>query len=163
MVIRITRAGKFALVCVLLVITAVIALKTSTITVSTPYSGVTAPVPILVYRSAEGKSPVAATLTDVQQDVAFLKDAGYAFMSEEVLMGALRSEKALPGKSVLLVFDENLSGFNPDIQAFLAAESLSWFTLDEAGTLMDELRAAGCPITKLERSAGVSLESYEFS
>ena len=158
MVIRFTKATRFLCVCVMLAVTALISISTKSISVSAPYNARSKPLPVVVYRGIEDGSPTALSLRELRDDLAFLAGSGRAALSEQALVSALRREASLPGEPLLLLFDDSAKRFRSKIQPLLEEQGLPWFSLEKAALLSQELRAAGCPVVRLERRAGFTLE-----
>jgi len=163
MVIRLTRATRFFCVCAMLAVTALISIGTKSISVSAPY-GVRgrgafpgASLPLVIYRDIGGDSPLALRLQELRDDLDFLTGSGYTALSERDLMAALRRETPLPGEPVLLLFDDG-GEFADKLKPLLEEQGIPWFSLGQSTLLSQELRAAGYPVTRLERTAGFTLE-----
>ena len=154
MVIRFTKAARFLLVCALLLLTALIGIGTRSVTVSTPYSFRGQAMPIVIYRSLDGGSPTGLTLEELKADLAWLAENGYAALSEQELVAALRREAPLPALPVLLLFDDRAKPFAADVLPLLKEAGLAWFPMGKYGPLSGELRAAGYPVTRIERVGG---------
>ncbi|MCL2107206.1 MAG: hypothetical protein FWH26_09175 [Oscillospiraceae bacterium] len=160
MVIRVTRATKFFCVCAFLLVSVMVSIGTRSITVSSPYAAGRTPLPLLLYRGLETGGPTALTVEDLRRDIAFLRENGYAAVSERELLAALRREAPLPDRPVLLLFDDTLASFAETVRPCLEQAGTAWFPLAKAGLLSKELRAAGMPVTRLERTAGIGMEDY---
>jgi len=158
MVIRFTRATRFFCVCALLLLTALVSIGTRSVSVSTPYAFRGRPLPVVVYRNLNDGRPAGLTLKELEQDLAWLAENGYAALSEQDLVAALRREAPLPASPVLLLFDDAAKSFETDVLPILNAAGLPWFPLSKSGLLSDELRAAGYPVTRLERVGGFTIE-----
>jgi len=158
MVIRFTRATRFFCVCALLLLTALISIGTKSITVSTPYTFRGRPMPVVIYRDLDGSKPTGLALEALREDLAWLAQAGYTALSERDLMAALRREAPLPESPVLLLFDDGAKSFSAGVLPMLKEAGLPWFPLSKSALLSSELRAAGYPVTRLERVGGFTLE-----
>jgi len=158
MVIRFTKATRFFCVCVLLLLTALISIGTRSMSVSAPYNTRHNTLPVVVYRSVESGSPTALSLRELKEDLDYLVGGDYYVLSEQELVAALRLERAIVGRPVLLLFDNRAENFAQDIQPLLEERELPWFSLEQSTILTRELRAAGFPITRLERSGAFTLE-----
>jgi len=158
MVIRFTRATRFFCVCALLLLTALVSIGTRSVSVSTPYTFRGRPLPVVIYRDLAGGRPTGLTLEELREDLAFLEQAGYTALSEQELVAALRRESPLPEAPVLLLFDDAAKAFAAEVLPMLGEAGLPWFPLSKSGLLSDELRAAGYPVTRLERVSGFTLE-----
>ena len=158
MVIRFTKATRFFCVCVLLLLTALISIGTRSISVSAPYNARHSPLPVVVFRSVENGGPTALSLRELQADLDYLVNGGRYVLSEQELVAALRLERAIMGRPVLLLFDDRAENFAREIQPLLDERELPWFPLEKSAILTRELRAAGHPITRLERSGAFTLE-----
>ena len=158
MVIRFTKATRFFIVCVMLIVTALISIGTRSMSVSAPYHVRSSPLPVVVYRGVEGDSAAAPSLRELQADLDFLLESAYAVLSEQELVSALRRESELPAQPLLLLFDDGAEGFGKDIRPLLEGRELPWFSLEKSAVLTRELRAAGYPIARLERTAVFTLE-----
>jgi hypothetical protein len=158
MIIRFTKATKFMLLCALLVLSAVISIGTKTITVSQPITASGAqPLPMLVYRLSGAATP---NVNDVRDDLEYLHENSYTILSERDLLASLRSKTPLPSKSVVLLFEDGGKTFREDFAPELDADGASWFPLSKIAALMQELRVAGYPCARLERSAVFSPQDY---
>jgi len=155
MVIRFTKATRFLLICILLLVTALISIGTKSMSVSAPYSAPTA-LPLVVYRAIGTEAPTALSLQELQADLDFLQEHFNA-LSEQDIVYTLRREKALTTSPVLLVFDDSSRSFAETIQPLLESQGIPWFSAAKTTALVNELRAAGFPVTQLERSGGVAL------
>ena len=158
MVIRFNKATRFVCVCALLLVTALISIGTKSISVSAPYMLQGQPLPVVVYRGVGGEAATALSLRELRDDLAWLGEKGYSALSEPELVAALRRESPLPGAPVLLLFDDAAPDFTRLIKPVLDECGVSWFPMGKSGLLTQELRAAGHPVTRLERSAGFTLE-----
>jgi len=152
MIIRLNKATRFACVCALLIITALISIGTRSMSVSAPYQFRANTVPVLVYRAQ------ALSLRELQEDLDYLASGGYVVISEQELVAALRRERELPSKTVLLLFDDSCEVFATQVKPLLAEQELPWFSLEASSVLTQELRAAGHPIARLERMGIFTLE-----
>jgi len=155
MVIRFTRATRFLLVCILLLITALISIGTKSMSVSAPYTAPTA-LPVVVYHGIENGEPTALRLRDLQDDLEFIQERFNA-LSEQDVVYTLRWEKALTRTPVLLIFDDTAENFADEILPLLDKNEVPWFSAAKRATLVNELRSAGFPISQLERTGGVAL------
>ena len=158
MVIRFTKATRFICICLMLLITALISIGTRSMSVSAPYQTRHSPLPVVVYRAVENGCPTASSLRDLRQDLDYLRENGYTVLSEQELVAALRREQALPERAVLLLFDDRAEHFAGEIQPLLDEHELPWIPLEKSAVLTRELRAAGFPVTRLERSGVFALE-----
>ena len=158
MVIRFTRATRFFCVCALLLLTALISIGTKSVSVSTPYTFRGRPMPVVIYRGLDSGRPTSLTLEELGKDIAWLAQSGYTALSEQELVAALRRESPLPESPVLLLFDDSAKPFKAGALPLLKEAGLPWFPLSKSGLLSNELRAAGYPVTRLERVSGFALE-----
>ena len=158
MVIRFNKATRFFCVCVLLLLTALISIGTRSISVSAPYNTRHSPLPVVVYRGVESGGPTALSLRELEADLDYLAGGDYYVLSERELVAALRLERAIAGRPVLLLFDDRAENFAAQIQPLLEERELPWFSLEQSAVLTRELRGAGYPITRLERSSAFALE-----
>jgi len=156
LVIRFTRATRFFCVCALLLLTALVSIGTRSVTVSTPYSFRGRPLPVVIYRSLDNGSPTGLTLEDLERDIAWLEENNYTALSEQELVAALRREVPLPAAPVLLLFDEEAASFKA-VLPLLKQAGLPWFSIGKSTLLANELRAAGYPVTRIERVGGFSV------
>ncbi len=161
MVIRFTKATKFLCLCALLLVSVLISLGTRSITVSTPYAGEQTPLPMLVYNNL-GREGTALDRNDLRRDFAYLLQNGYTAISEQELTAALRRKTQLPEQPVLLLFDETNDAFAKEVRPLLEEAGLPWLPLSKAVVLSKELRIAGYPVTRMERTAGVDIKTYDF-
>jgi len=152
MIIRLNKATRFFLICAMLAITALVSIGTRSMSVSAPYHTPNATLPIIVYRAE------AVCLRQLQADLDYLADGGYAVVGEQELVAALRRARELPDKTVLLLFDDGCDVFAAQTRPLLEERELPWFSLESSTVLTRELRAAGHPITRLERADVFSLE-----
>ena len=157
MVIRFTRATRFFCVCALLLLTALISIGTRSVSVSTPYTFRGRAMPVVIYRSLNGGKPTSLTPDELKADIAWLAENGYTALSEQELVAALRREAPLPERPVLLLFDDGARSFAANVQPLLKEAGLPWFPLSKSGLLSGELRAAGYPVTRLERVSGFTI------
>jgi len=152
----------------MLVVTALISIGTKSISVSAPYSAAPygakgrgaargASLPLVIYRDIGGESPMAPGLRALRDDLDFLADNGYTAIAERDLVAALRRETPLPGAPVLLLFDDEPEDFNLKLKPLLEEQGIPWFSLGQSALLSQELRAAGYPVTRLERTSGFTL------
>jgi len=158
MVIRLTKATRFFCVCVLLIVTALISIGTRSMSVSAPYRTRSSPLPVVAYRGIKDGSPAAPSLRDLQADLDFLLESAYTVLSEQELVSALRRERELPPQPLLLLFDDSAKEFSTQLKPLLIERELPWFSLEQSTVLTRELRAAGYPIVRLERTAVFALE-----
>ena len=158
MVIRFTKATRFFCICVLLLLTALISIGTRSMSVSAPYNTRHSPLPVVVYRGVADGGPTALSLRELEADLDYLAGGSYYVLSERELVAALRLERAIMGRPVLLLFDDRAENFAREIKPLLEARELPWFSLEQSAVLTRELRAAGYPITRLERSGAFTLE-----
>ena len=158
MVIRFTKATRFFCVCVMLLLTALISIGTRSISVSAPYTARHSPLPVVVYRGVEDGGPTSLSLRELKADLDYLTASGFTVLSEQELVAALRRESMLASRPVLLLFDDRSENFARQIQPLLDERELPWFPLEKSAILTRELRAAGHPITRLERSGAFTLE-----
>ena len=158
MVIRFTRATRFFCVCALLLLTALISIGTRSITVSTPYAFRGRAMPVVIYRGLNGGKPTSLTLEALGEDLAWLAENGYTALSERELVAALRRKAPLPASPVLLLFDDSAKSFAAEVLPMLKEAGLPWFSLSKSVLLANELRAAGYPVTRLERVGGFTIE-----
>ena len=158
MVIRFTKATRFFCVCALLLLTALISIGTRSISVSTPYTFRSRPLPVVIYRDLGGAHPTSLALEELERDLAFLEERGYTPLSEQELVAALRRETPLPANPVLLLFDEGSKPFAAGALPLLKEAGLPWLPMSKSTQLSNELRAAGYPVTRLERVSGFTLE-----
>ena len=154
MVIRFTKAARFLCVCALLLLTALIGIGTKSVTVSTPYSTRGPAMPVVVYRNLDNGKPNGLTLDELEADIAWLEAEGYEALSELELVAALRRESPLPEHPVLLLFDDQAKSFTSNVQPILKEAGLNWFSMSKSNLLSNELRAAGYPVTRIERVSG---------
>ena len=157
MVIRFTKATRFLCVCALLVLTALVSIGTRSVTVSTPYSFRGPAMPVVIYRSLDNGKPNGLTLDELEADIAWLEAEGYQALSELELVAALRRESPLPEHPVLLLFDDQAKQFKTDVLPILKEAGLNWFPMGKSGLLANELRAAGYPVTRIERVGGFGI------
>jgi len=157
MVIRFTRATRFLLVCALLLLTALVSIGTKSVTVSTPYSFRGKAMPVVIYRSLDDGRPASLTLDDLEADVTWLAEEGYEALSERELVAALRREAPLPERPVLLLFDDRAKSFRAAVLPILKEAGLPWFPTSKSALLANELRAAGYPVTRIERVGGFTV------
>jgi len=157
MVIRFTKAARFLLVCALLLLTALIGIGTRSVTVSTPYSFRGRAMPVVIYRSLDDGKPTGLTLEELKADIAWLAEEGYTALSEQELVAALRREAPLPALPVLLLFDDQAKSFKAGALPLLKEAGLAWFQMGKYGLLSNELRAAGYPVTRIERVGGFTV------
>jgi len=155
MVIRFTRATRFLLICILLLITALISIGTKSMSVSAPYAAPIA-LPVIVYRGIENGEPAALRLQELQHDLDFIQERFNA-LSEQDVVCTLRREKALTRTPVLLIFDDTAENFANEILPLLDENEIPWFSAAKRATLVNELRSAGFPVAQLERTGGVAL------
>jgi len=158
MVIRFTRATRFFCVCALLLLTTLISIGTRSITVSTPYTFRGRTMPVVIYRDLNGGRPTSLTLEELGKDLAWLAENSYAALSERELVAALRREAPLPASPVLLLFDDSAKSFAAEVLPMLKEAGLHWLPLSKSTLLANELRAAGYPVTRLERVGGFTIE-----
>ena len=156
LVIRFTRATRFFCACALLALTALVSIGTRSVTVSTPYSFRGRPLPVVIYRNLENGSPTGLTLKDLKQDIAWLEENSYTALSEQELVAALRREIPLPAAPVLLLFDDQAESFKA-VLPLLKQAGLPWFSIGKSNLLANELRAAGYPVTRIERVGGFGI------
>ncbi|MDR0531508.1 MAG: hypothetical protein LBG83_05525 [Oscillospiraceae bacterium] len=156
MVIKITKATRFFCICALLLVTALISIGTKSVTVSAPYTPRGAALPLLIYRATG--APTALRPRDVQTDLAWLAKQGYTALSEQELVAALRRQIPLPEQPILLMFDDAAKEFRQSILPLLERERIPWFSASKSADLSNELRAAGFPVKRMERTAGLGLE-----
>jgi len=157
MVIRFSRAARFFCVCALLLLTALISIGTRSVSVSTPYDFRGRALPVVIYRNLNDGGPASLTPEDLRADVAWLAAEGYEALSEQELVAALRRKAPLPAAPVLLLFDDGAKAFASDVLPILNEANLPWFSLEKSTLLANELRAAGYPVTRIERVAGFSV------
>jgi hypothetical protein len=157
MVIRFTKAARFLCACALLLLTALVSIGTKSVTVSTPYSFRGRAMPVVIYRGLDGGRPTGLTLEELRADIAWLAGEGYEALSERELVAALRRESPLPGSPVLLLFDDGAESFRTGALPLLEEAGLPWFPMGKYGLLSGELRAAGYPVTRIERVSGFTL------
>ena len=158
MVIRFNKATRFVLICAMLIVTALISIGTRSMSVSAPYHTRGGPVFVAVYRVVEGDCAASVSLRELEADLDHLAEGGYAVLSEQALVAALRREAALPGGAVLLLFDDSAALFETQVQPLLEERELPWFSLEQSAILTRELRAAGHSIARLERAGMFTLE-----
>ena len=158
MVIRFTKATRFFCVCALLLLTALISIGTKSISVSTPYTFRGHPMPVVIYRNLNDGKPASLTLEDLRADIAWLAEEGYTALSEQELVAALRREAPLPASPVLLLFDDSAKTFKTGALPMLKEAGLNWFSMSKSTLLANELRAAGYPVTRIERVGGFTIE-----
>ena len=151
MVIRFTKAARFLFVCALLLLTALISIGTKSVTVSTPYSFRGRAMPLVIYRNLDNGGPTSLTLEELKADIAWLAGEGYSALSEQELVAALRRESPLPENPVLLLFDDGAKSFAAHVLPILKEAGLPWFPMGKYALLSNELRAAGYPVTRIER------------
>jgi len=154
MVIRFTKATRFFFICVMLLVTALISIGTRSMSVSAPYHARTNALPMVIYRN----TATAPSLRDIRRDLDHLAESGYTVLSEQMLVATLRRESELLGNPVLLLFDESDEAFFEGIEPLLVERELPWFSLEQSTMLTRELRAAGFPVTRLERTEAFTLE-----
>ena len=157
MVIRFTKATRFLCVCALLALTALVGIGTKSVTVSTPYSFRGSAMPVVIYRDLSGGRPTGLTLEDLKADIAWLAGEEYEALSEQELVAALRREAPLPEHPVLLLFDDNAKTFKSHVLPILKEAGLAWFPMGKYVLLSNELRAAGFPVTRIERVGGFEI------
>ena len=157
MVIRFSRAARFFCVCALLLLTALISIGTRSVSVSTPYDFRGRALPVVIYRNLNDGGPTSLALEDLKADIAWLAEQGYEALSEQELVASLRREFPLPAAPVLLLFDDSAGRFASDILPILKEAALPWFSVGKSTLLANELRAAGYPVTRIERVAGFSV------
>jgi len=157
LIIRFTRATRFFCVCALLLLTALISIGTRSVSVSTPYTFRGRPLPVVVYRGLDGGKPTGLTLEELGEDLGWLIENGYDALSEQELVAALRREAPLPESPVLLLFDDQAKDFAAHVLPMLKDAGLPWFPLSKSGLLSNELRAAGYPVTRIERVSGFAI------
>jgi len=142
----------------MLLITALISIGTRSMSVSAPYQTRHSPLPVVVFRAVENGCPTAPGLRDLQQDLDYLRENGYTVLSEQALVAALRRERPLEDRAVLLLFNDGAPNFEQQVQPLLDERELPWIPLEKSPVLTRELRAAGVPITRLERSGAFALQ-----
>jgi len=148
----------------MLAVTALVSIGTKSISVSAPYSARGAALSkadalvLVVYRDVEGDSPAALSLRELRDDLAFLAGGVVAALSERELVAAIRHESPLPGTPLLLLFDESTDVFEAKIEQLLNEQGVPWMPLEKSALLSQELRVAGYPVTRLERTSGFTLE-----
>ena len=157
MVIRFTKATRFLCVCALLLLTALVGIGTKSVTVSTPYTFRGRAMPVVVYRDLSGGKPTSLTLDDLKADIAWLAGEGYEALSEQELVAAMRRESPLPAHPVLLLFDDSAKTFTAHVLPMLKEAGLNWFSISKSILLANELRAAGHPVTRIERVGGFTI------
>ena len=157
MVIRFTKATRFLCVCALLLLTALIGIGTKSVTVSTPYTFRGNTMPVVIYRSLDDGKPTGLTLEELKADIAWLAGEGYEALSEQDLVAALRREFPLPERPVLLLFDDRAKTFSAGALPILKEAGLPWFPMSKYVLLSNELRAAGYPVTRIERVGGFTV------
>ena len=157
MVIRFTRATRFFCVCALLLLTALISIGTRSITVSTPYSFRGRAMPVVIYRDLNSGRPASLTPEDLAQDIAWLAENKYTALSERDLIAALRRKAPLPASPVLLLFDDGAQNFASEVLPVLKQAGPHWLPLSKSALLANELRAAGFPVTRIERVGGFTV------
>ena len=158
MIIRFTKATRFLCVCALLLLTALISIGTKSISVSTPYAFRGRPLPVVIYRNLNDGGPASLSLGGLRADLAWLAGNEYTALSEQELVAALRREAPLPESPVLLLFDDSAKAFAAEVLPILKEAGLPWFPLSKSGLLSNELRAAGYPVTRIERVGGFTVE-----
>lgn len=152
MIIRLNKATRFLCICAMLTVTALISIGTRGMTVSAPYQVRTNTVPVIVYRAE------AVSLRELQEDLEYLASGGYVVISEPELVAALRRERELPEKTVVLLFDDSCEVFERTVRPLLAEQELPWFSLEKSAVLTRELRTAGHPVARFERGSVFTLE-----
>ncbi|MCL2495376.1 MAG: hypothetical protein FWE98_06955 [Oscillospiraceae bacterium] len=157
MVIRFSRAARFFCACALLLLTALISIGTRSVSVSTPYDFRGRALPVVIYRNLNDGGPASLTLEDLRADIAWLAEQGYEALSERDLVAALRREFPLPAAPVLLLFEDGAERFEADVLPILREAGLNWFSVGKSALLANELRAAGYPVTRIERVAGFTV------
>jgi len=158
MIIRLTKATRFVLICALLMMTALIGIGTRSVTVAAPYSPRAQALPVIVYRIVGGEYPAAVSLRQLEDDLDYLLDGDYAVLGEPDLVAALRRQTSLPGHAVLLLFDNTCERFAHDILPLLQERELPWIPLEKSALLTRELRAAGHSVARYERTPTLTLE-----
>ncbi|MCL2195443.1 MAG: hypothetical protein FWB76_05770 [Oscillospiraceae bacterium] len=158
MIIRLTKATRFLIICALLLVTALIGIGTRSVTVSAPYTSRSQAMPVIVYRAVDGESPAAVPLRQLEDDLDFLLHAGYSALGEPELVAALRRQATLPGHAVLLLFDNTCERFARDVLPLLEERELAWIPVEKSGVLTRELRAAGHSVARYERTPTLTLE-----
>jgi len=159
LVIRFTRATRFFCACALLLLMALISIGTKSVSVSTPYTFRGRPLPVVIYRGLEDGRPTGLTLEELGKDIAWLAQEGYTALSEPELVAALRRKAPLPEAPVLLLFDDAAKSFAAGALPMLREAGLPWFPLSKSVALANELRAAGYPVTRIERVGGFTMEA----
>jgi len=157
MVIRFTKATRFLCICALLLLTALIGIGTRSVTVSTPYTFRGRAISVVIYRSLDDGRPTGLTPEDLKADLAWLTENGYGALSEQELVAALRREFPLPARPVLLLFDDQAKTFAAHVLPILKDAGVPWFPMGKYALLSGELRAAGYPVTRVERVGGFTV------
>jgi len=158
MIIRLTKATRFLLICALLLVTVLISIGTRSVTVSAPYTSRAQALPVIVFRAVGGESPAAVSPRQLRDDLDYLLRAGFSVLGEPDLVAALRRQASLPGHAVLLLFDNTCENFARDILPLLEERELPWIPLEKSALLTRELRAAGHSVARYERTSTLTLE-----
>ena len=158
MIIRLTKATRFLIICALLLVTALVGVGTRSVTVSAPYTPRAQALPVIVFRAVDSETPAAVPLRQLKDDLDFLLDSGLEALGEPDLVAALRRQATLPGHAVLLLFDNTSEQFARDILPMLEERELAWIPMEKSGVLTRELRAAGHSVTRVERTPTLTLE-----
>jgi hypothetical protein len=158
MIIRLTKATRFLLICALLLTTVFISIGTRSVTVAAPYTSRAQALPVVVFRVAGGESPAAISLRQLEDDLDYLLAAGYAMLGEPELVAALRRQATLPGHAVILLFDNHDVQFTARVLPLLEERELPWIPLEKSALLTRELRAAGHAVARYERTPTLTLE-----
>jgi len=158
MIIRLTKATRFLLICVLLLVTVLIGIGTRSVTVSAPYQPRAQAMPVIVYRALGDDSPAAVPLRQLRDDLDFLLHEDFSALGEPDLVAALRRQTSLPGHAVLLLFDNTCERFAHDVLPLLEERELPWIPMEKSALLTRELRAAGHSVARYERTPTLALE-----
>ncbi|MCL2446306.1 MAG: hypothetical protein FWD06_06025 [Oscillospiraceae bacterium] len=158
MIIRLTKATRFLIICALLLVTALIGIGTRSVTVSAPYTPRAQAMPVIVYRAMERDSPAAISLQQLEDDLDFLLDNDFVVLGEPDLVAALRRQATLPGHAVLLLFDDTCRKFTRRVLPLLEERELPWIPAEKSGLLTRELRAAGHSVARYERTPTLTLQ-----
>ncbi|MCL2531845.1 MAG: hypothetical protein FWE40_06790 [Oscillospiraceae bacterium] len=158
MIIRLTKATRFLLICALLLVTALISIGTRSVTVSAPYTPRAQAMPVIVYRAVGEDSPNAVPLRQLKDDLDYLLQQDFIVLGEPELVAALRRQATLPGRAVLLLVDNTCERFDRDILPLLEERELPWIPMEKSGVLTQELRAAGHSVARVERTPTMTLE-----
>ncbi|MDR1928365.1 MAG: hypothetical protein LBQ33_07000 [Oscillospiraceae bacterium] len=158
MVIRLTKATRFFILCLLALTGVLVSIGTRSITVASPYAASGAALPLLIYRTVESSAEAPLSLDDLRGDLRRFERSGFVALSQAALLAVLRQEKTMPTRPLLLVFDETMPGFGAQVRPLLEQEGLAWFPLARLEALQRQLRSAGYAVTRLERNSGVTME-----